>query len=404
MKKLAAKPKKRARAKRVSSPRELFAGADLNLLRRFLAEELQREEESLEEMVDAFLSAQPEELDEMPSVEAMSRLAEELESVRIDAAGGDPDARGTLKAIREKIDEAARRDEIHFTILMTLGRLFSGVKVDIGELARASMERMAATGLFGEPGEEAYGLLVQPMLSSLSGDAFAVHEEIRALIAIFPLAYQAALVEALAADRNPRGRGSAVGFLLAPEEPVALAAVSGLAASARRGGLDADCRRRINMIRDWLPPSRRAALDAAIPAARPAVPHRAGECVKAIVSACDGSGASALLATLKRGSRYTIAAVMTKPWGVADSFGVEDVSKRETEEMALGATISTTTAEVSLAAWTRLVRLALGRNLACGAPPPFELVHTLEFDRPRFARARSRDAGRNHRPGPGRDR
>ena len=285
----------------------------------------------------------------------------------------------SLKAVRETIDKAARRDEIHPSVLMILGRLFSGAKVDIGDAARASMGRMASAGFFYEPGDEAYRSLVQPALLSLAGDPFAVHEEIRSLIAIFPLPYQAALIEALAADRNPRGRQSAIGFLLAPDEPLALAALRGLAASIARSPLEADSRRRIDMIRAWLPPFRREALDAAIPQEGPTAPRPASQFVKAIVSACDGSGAAALLATVKRGSKYTIASVMTKPCGVADSFLVEDVSKRKAGEIELGAMLSTKTAEVSLASWTRLVRLALGRNLASAAPPPFELVHTLEL-------------------------
>ncbi len=376
-KKVAARGRKTTRRKH-ASPHELFAGVDMNLLRQLLVEELPLEDESLKDMVDAFLSTQPEELDDMPSAEAMSQLAEELERVRIDANGGDPDARQALKAVRETIDKAARRDDIHFTVLMILGRLFSGAKVDIGDAARASMGRMVSAGFFYEPGDEAYLSLVQPALLNFSGDSFTVHEEIRSLIAIFPLPYQAALVEALAADRNRRGRQSAIGFLLAPDEPLALAALRGLAASIAGGGLDADCRRRIDMIRAWLSPSRREALDEAIPQGAPAAPAAAPQFVKAIVSACDGSGAAALLATMKRGSRYTIASVMTKPCGVADSFLVEDVSKREVVEIERGATLSTTTAEVPLASWTRLVRLALGRNLACATPPPFELVHTLE--------------------------
>ena len=377
MKKLASTRRQPPSAKRGASPRNLFAGMDMNLVRRLLAEELRHEEESLEDMVDAFLSTQPEALEDMPSVEAMSQLAEELENVCIDANGGDPEARESLKAVREKIDNAARRDDIHFTILMMLGRLFSGAKVDIGDAARASMGRMVSAGLFAEPGEDAYRWLVQPMVMNFGGDPFAAHEEVRSLMSIFPVPYQAGLVEALAADRDPRARRSAIGFLLAPEEPVALAAVNGLAAAAR-GGLDADCRRRIDMMRMWLPPSPRQALDAAIPAGRPASPRPGAQFVKAIVSACDGSGAAALLATMRRGSRYTVASVMTKPWGVADAFLIEDVTKGKTAEIELGATYSTTTAEVSLAAWTRLVRLALGRNLAHGAPPPFELVRTLE--------------------------
>ena len=267
-------------------------------LERQLLQELPLEEESLEDMIDAFLSTQPEALEEMPSAEAMTQLAEELESVRLDANGGDPQARQALKAVREKIDKAARRDDIHFSILMMLGRLFSGAKVDIGDAARASMGRMASAGLFYEPGEEAYRSFMQPALLNLLGDPFAVHEEVRSLMAIFPVPYQAALVETLAADRDPRGGQSAIGFLLAPEEPVALAAVSGLAASAAQGGLDADCRRRIDMMRAWLSPCRRQALDAAIPVGRLASQRPGAQFVKAIVSACDGSGAATLLATL----------------------------------------------------------------------------------------------------------
>ncbi len=253
-KKVAARGRKAPRRK-PANLQDFFGGVDMDLLRQLLAEKLPLEKESLEDMVDAFLSAQPEEVDDMPDAEAMSQLAEELERVRVDANGGDPEARELLKAVRETIDKAARRDEIHPSVLMILGRLFSGAKVDIGDAARASMGRMASAGFFYEPGDEAYRSLVQPALLSLAGDPFAVHEEIRSLIAIFPLPYQAALIEALAADRNPRGRQSAIGFLLAPDEPLALAALRGLAASIARSPLEADLRRRIDMIRAWLPPS-----------------------------------------------------------------------------------------------------------------------------------------------------
>ena len=359
-------------------PGDPFAAADLKLLRKLLAQQLTYKEDSLEDMVEAFLSSGPERLEEMPSVEAMSELAEELEHVRLDASGGDPEARRTLTAVRKMIDEAAAGDEIHPGVLIVLGRLFSGAEVDIGEAARASMGRIASQGFLHETEDPAYHAFVQPALLNLEGDAFTVHGEIRSMIDIFPLPYRAAMVESLAADPNRRGGQIAVGFLLAPQEPVASAAVKGLAACARRGGLDGECRRRMDMIRAWLPPSRREALDAAIPATGPAALRRPAEFVKAIVSVCDGSGAAALLATVKRGSNYSVASVMAKPWGVADAFVVEDLPKSKAEEIALRATMSVPTAQVSLAAWTQLVRLALGRNLAHGAPPPFALVRALE--------------------------
>ena len=377
MKKVAAKRKTPLRRKK-AGPRDLFAGVDMQLLGQFLAEATALEEKGLEDMVEAFLSAQPEDVEDMPDTDAISDLAEALDEVRIDANGGDLEARQTLKAVGDRIDTAARRNEIYPGILILLGRLFASSNLDIGEAARASMSRMVSADVFHQPGEEAYRTLVQPLLMSLEGDAFAVHEEIRSMVAIFPPHYRAALVEALAIDANTRGRNSAVGFLIDPDETVALAAVRGLAASAALGALDADCRRRIDMIRDWLPRGSREALDAAVPAATSAVSRPSGELLKTIVSACDGSGAAALLAILKRGARYSIVAVLTKPVGVADSFVLEDLPKSEVKALERRYTASAPASEVSLASWARLVRLALGRNMARGAPPPFALVRALD--------------------------
>ncbi len=372
MRKLAVK-RKPARKKRGASPLDtLFAGVDMSMLRRLLADELPLEEETLEEMVDRFVSLEPRE------GEDMSKLSDALERARIDANGGDPEARETLKAVREKIDKAARRDEIHPGVLILLGRLFAESQVDIGDGARALMGRMVAADLFREPGEEAYSVLVQPLLTDLASDPFTLHHEIGSLISIFPLNYKAALVECLAADSKALAHQAAVGFLLDPDEPIALAAVRGLAASAAQSGLDAACRQRVDRIRPWLAPPRRAALDAAIPPVERAAPRLAAQVVKTRAGACDGSGAAILLATVKQGAGFSVITLMTKSTGVADSFLFEDVPKSEAAAIERGAISSTPSAEISLAAWTRMVQLALGRNLASGPPPPFELVRALE--------------------------
>ena len=320
----------------------------------------------------------------------MSELAEALDEARVDANGGDPEARQTLKAVRDRIDKAARRDEIHPGILILLGRLFAGSQVDIGDAARASMGRMVSADVFHQPGEEAYRTLVQPLLDVLEGDAFAVHEEIRSLLAIFPLITRPRSSKLSPPTRMRAARQSAVGFLLDPDETVALAAVRGLAASAARGALDADCRRRIDMIRDWLSPRPAGGARCGGPAAAPPLRRPSGESSKTIASACDGSGAAALLATLKRGARYSIVSVMTKPSGVADSFVLEDLPKSEVKAIGARYAASAPSAEVSLATWAQLVRLALGRNLARGAPPPFALVRALEAIGLGFARSRRR--------------
>src|SRR5208337_329259 len=135
MKKSARRPKPARKQRRARPPQTLFEGVDLKLLRQLLEDELPLG--GLEDMVDEFLSAQPEELEEMPDGEAMAQLAEELERVRIDASGGDAEAREELKTVRENIDRAALRDDIHPAVLMLLGRLFSAAQVDIGDAARA---------------------------------------------------------------------------------------------------------------------------------------------------------------------------------------------------------------------------------------------------------------------------
>ena len=170
MKKAAAK-REHSRAGSERSPRDVFAGIDIEPLRRLLADEFALEDKGLEEMVEAFLSAQPEDVEDMPDAEATFELAEALDEARVDANGGSVEARAALKAVRDKIDEAARRDEVHLGILILLGRVFAGSQLDIGEAARASIGRMLAAGVFRRPGEEAYRAFVQPQLTSLEGDA-----------------------------------------------------------------------------------------------------------------------------------------------------------------------------------------------------------------------------------------
>ncbi len=381
MKKPAAKPKKPAsktasRKKRAGPLGGLISDADLDLVRRLFLEAMPDDDRSAEAMIESFLSADPTDADEAPDAETMSELAEELDRLRVDATGGDPDARAELGAVRERIDKAARRNEIHPGILLMLGRLFAGAHVDIGDAARASMGRMVAAGVFHEPDGEAYGSLVQPLLADLAGDDFDLHEEVRSLSAIFPSDYRARLVQSFAADRTERARRSAVGFLLDDDDQTALSAIRGLAA---QGKIDPSTRRRIELMRPWLSPVRREALDAAFP---PSAAAEAPDAAKAIVrmsaSACDGSGTMSVMATVKSGSRYAVVPLMLKASGVADSFVVGDLTKAGAAAMERDARAAVPSAEAPLQTFVRLVALALGRGVAAGLSPPFELVRALE--------------------------
>ena len=375
MKKVASKPRKPARRKRSATGTGVsFRDVDLTALRRLLAEEL-RPDDDLADMIADLLSADLNHPDDIPDTEMLSELNEALNQARLDAAGGDIEARKTLKTIRAMIDEAAARDAIHPAMLMMLGRLFASARIEIGGSARAALGRALDLGLKGSAAD-AYETLLRPGLSQIESGPFEFYEEVEALISIFPVAYRSAFVERMVVDSHALIRRSAVGFLLHRDEAAAEAAIRGLGAAP--SGLDDERRRWIDAIRPWLAPARRSALDAELPGARRPAPRLGAKIVKTIASVCDGSGVSFLLATVKSGSRFLLASVMIKPTGVNDCMSYEDLSSNEATMLERALRSSAQSSEISFAAWEKLLRLALGRNLICDEPPPFALVGVVE--------------------------
>jgi hypothetical protein len=376
MKKLASKPRKPARRTRSATGTGVsFRDVDMTALRRLLAEALPPDDDLADRIAD-ILSADLDDPDDIPDAEMLSELNEALNQARLDAAGGDVETRQTLKNIRAMIDEAAARDAIHPAVLMVLGRLLAGAQIEIGEPARTALGRALDLGALKGSAADAYEALLRPALSQSGSDPFELHEEVEALISIFPVAYRAAFVERMAVDSDALIRRSAVGFLLDCDEAPAEAAIRGLGAAPR--GLDDERRRWIETIRPWLAPPQRSALDAGLPGARRAAPRPAAKIVKTIASVCDGSGVSFLLATVKVGSRCLLASVMIKPTGINDCMSYENLSSNEATVLERALRSSAPSSEISFAAWEKLLRLALGHNLSCGEPPPFALVGLVE--------------------------
>ena len=133
MKKLARKPRKLARRKRSATGTSVsFRDVDMTALRWLLAEELPPDGD-LADVIADILSADLDDSDDIPDAEMLSELNEALNRARLDAAGGDIEARNTLRNIRAMIDESAARDAIHPAVLMMLGRLLAGAQIEIGE-------------------------------------------------------------------------------------------------------------------------------------------------------------------------------------------------------------------------------------------------------------------------------
>ncbi len=141
-------------------------------------------------------------------------------------------------------------------------------------------------------------------------------------------------------------------------------------------------RQRIEIIRPWLTAERRQAIETAFgPSLSGSLIAPAASAVKIVrlwASVRDGAGVSTLLASLKRGSRYEIVSIMIKPEGVADAVCREDLSRADAQMMELMLKSAAPSNQIRIGAFARILRLALGRNLASKAPPPFSLVGALE--------------------------
>jgi hypothetical protein len=356
-----------------------LAGLDIFALIEEMLDE-DADDDQLETLFDTALEMAEDGANEVPDG-LLSDLESALDQARIDANGGDREARRELKAVRRKLDRAISSGAVHPTALIVFGKVFAAAGLDIGETARAAV-RGVLEGGFIPAGADFYEALVAPLLPPAGDDPFALYELVQQVTAIFPLEERIAAAAGLAADASPIARRAAIGFLLHPDDALASAAIKALAESS--GAMDGQSRKRIETIRPWLAPRRRAALEtafgpapsgdlAALSAAAPA------KVVRLAATTRDGSGASALFASLKRGSRYAFAAIMIKPNGVVEALQEEDLSRADAETIEFTQAAAAPFYDVRPDTFARILRLALGRNLAANTPPPFALVEVVEM-------------------------
>ena len=194
MKKHAAKQRKPPRRKRRARPK----GADFRDVDTASATVLDRrvaaDEDELEDMIADILAVEPDKIDDMPSAGTLSEPDLALNQTRLDAAGGNAEARLTLKNIHAMIDEAAaRRDSSSHA---DGARAVLRRRSNRNRRCRARGHG-AGAGFGGPPAsaEEAHRAFLKPLLSASRSEPFELNEEIGVAISIFPLHYASALVE-----------------------------------------------------------------------------------------------------------------------------------------------------------------------------------------------------------------
>jgi len=320
-------------------------------------------------------------------VEACCFLLEAaLNDLRIAGNGGDTTARAGLAEACRAVETTVMANSLTPQVLMLIARAFAQAGLDPGPaLKEATIAGMEA-GLPHDPtppgrGDLAGGLA--PLAEALGQDPFAIHAELAASGAAFPTEHRAAMAAELATSTIPAARDAALGFLLDADPAPGVAVLEALIAQARRNPAPSRLVERLISLRPWLPPTRRAKLDAAIRALRAnaaaPVPAPRIEVTRLLASLCDGAGAQSLFALLKTGRRFTLASVLIKAdVGVADAWVREDIPKREADGIIAQITGATEAVNVpSSFVQTRLAD-ALAINLARRNPPPFGLLQVTE--------------------------
>ena len=191
------------------------------------------------------------------------------------------------------------------------------------------------------------------------------------------------MASALARSNRAAVREAVLGFACEADPTTSTAALTALAQPPCGRPVSSTMVERLVRMRPWLAETRRASLDAAVRVLRPKAatpePVPRPEIRSVMASLCDGAGAQSLLALVKRGRRFALAALLVKmESGVADAWVTDDMSKAEAEAVIEEIVAGSETVEVSIGLLERRLADALVTNVARDTPPPFGLLQVAE--------------------------
>ncbi len=309
-------------------------------------------------------------------------LVPALDGTRMDANGGDPEARKALREIDRMLREAVAGDIFAPGDMMMIGKLFADAGLPPPECLKEAFARtwkVAGPGQ-GGGGAREQGVFLREQALENGDDPFQIFDFVRSICCILPVEAKKGIFNHLA--EGPLTAQAVAGFLFDPDEATAIAAAEALAEAAKKAAVESAALERLVLVRPWLASARQAAVDETIKAMRgnalPPEPGAAVKTLKCVASLCDGSGTTQVAVGQKAGTRYRVIAIMIKPGGVADAFVIGDLPKREMDGVIARIKSAVATTETDLEALAGLLRLALGDNLASNTPPPFATAQAVE--------------------------
>ena len=311
-----------------------------------------------------------------------------LETLRFDIEAGYRTASEIADSVRRRLVTASKVGASDPSVLLFLAQSFGAAKLDLGEELRVVIEHLIEKA--GEKNHGDFNLadpaellgFVADLVKQADGDAFTLFSVLAESSEGVPDEHRAVMAAALLYSGEAAAMEASIGWLLDPAKSVRQSIANALEDAARKGKVTPAMLRRMIMMRNWLPEKSRAALDAAVAAARrkgvsPAQ-WDAVEVCKLVSTGVDGSGAIGVLAHGRNKRKNILGSLVLKHgFGVRDAWAAFGVKQKEIEHAF---------AEVSLMdefpVSVDFIPRAVGHFLALGHEtglmPPFGLVRFLE--------------------------
>jgi len=344
------------------------AGATTELVGRLLAEA--RRKRPNDHMIDAYAFM----------------LEAALETLRVQANGGNVGAGHAIAEVRRGLDYALAKDGIAPEVLMLVARAFARAELDPGralqEAMMSAMEAQSASMPAALRPQDIADHFAE-LAAALDNDPFAIYAELATTAAAFPAEHHAAMAGALAISDAAAMREAALGSAFSPDPAVSAAALMAVSQQGRRDLVSSNVVDRLVRMRAWFSETRRPTIDTTIRELRPKaalpLPVQRWEIRSVLASLCDGAGAQSLFVLAKRGRRLALASLLVKSEvGVADAWVRDGMTKAEADAVIAQIVAGAEAVEVSIGLLEQRLADALAINVARDIPPPFGLLQVAE--------------------------
>src|SRR5215472_11400850 len=309
-----------------------------------------------------------------------------LETLRLQASGGDVGAEHAIAEVRDRLGDALQKGGVTPDVLMLLARAFGRAELDPGRILQhammTAMEAQSAPVAAALTAAEISDHFAE-LAAALNNEPFEIYAELATTAAAFPPEHHAAMAGALALSDSEAVREAALGFAFSPDAAVSSAALVAISRQGRASIVSSKVIDRLVRMRPWFSEARRPKNDTAIRTLRPKatllLSVERWEIRSVLASLCDGAGAQSLFALAKRGRRFALASLLVKSEiGVADAWVRDGMTKAEADAVIAQIVTGAETVEVSIRLLEQRLADALAINVARDVPPPFGLLQVVD--------------------------